>query len=245
MRNSDYTVESVDNALRLILMLQEDGFVRLSRAADELGVARSTAHRLLGTLVGRGFAVQDEQRRYLKGPALSSAGTRPAGSSRLRDRAREHLTSLCSASGETVHLMVLEGTQVRFVDSVEATQALRIGSRIGTVLPAHLTSGGRAMLADLPRDELETLYRGVPDGPHLSQLVRILSTVRQRGYATNAGETERGVTAVGVRVRAKDRRTVAALTVSAPSLRLPSARIPAVAQMIRDAVSTLESELAR
>ena len=72
-----YLLESVDNALRLLQMLRDVGAVRLNQAATELGIARSTAHRLLAMLVYRGFAVQDEKRTYHPGPAMGAA--RPTG----------------------------------------------------------------------------------------------------------------------------------------------------------------------
>lgn len=64
-----YVIASADNALRLVVLLRDVGAVRLSDAAAELGVANSTAHRLLAMLVYRGFAVQDEHRIYHPGPA--------------------------------------------------------------------------------------------------------------------------------------------------------------------------------
>jgi IclR family transcriptional regulator, acetate operon repressor len=67
-----YLLESVDNALRLLQMLRDVGAVRLNQAATELGIARSTAHRLLAMLVYRGFAVQDEKRIYHPGPAMGA-----------------------------------------------------------------------------------------------------------------------------------------------------------------------------
>lgn len=73
-----YALDSVDNALRLLQMLRDVGALRLKDAAEELGTAPSTAHRLLAMLVYRGFAVQDEKRRYHRGPRWGS-GRRNTG----------------------------------------------------------------------------------------------------------------------------------------------------------------------
>src|SRR2546423_895000 len=67
-----YALQSVDHALQLVQILRDNGSLRISEAAQELGTARSTAHRLLAMLVYRDFAVQDEARNYLPGPALSA-----------------------------------------------------------------------------------------------------------------------------------------------------------------------------
>ena len=243
MRNNDYTVESVDNALRLLLMLQSEGSVRLSDAATELGVARSTVHRLLGTMVSRGFAVQDERRRYVPGPAFFASSSYPVNARLLRSVARPHLTRLSEQVQETTHLLVRDGSAVRFVDSVEGSQALRVGGRVGVTLPAYLTSGGKALLAELDRSQLDQLYADDPLAPPSAALIRTLAAVRRRGYGTNVGETERGLSAVGVCVRTPDGAAVAAMTISAPSLRLTRARMPEMATAIRDAVRQVEQDL--
>jgi IclR family transcriptional regulator, acetate operon repressor len=68
-----YLVDAADKALQLVLLLQGTEAVSVSEAAAHLGVARSTAHRLLTTLRHRGFAVQSDDRRYRAGPALHHA----------------------------------------------------------------------------------------------------------------------------------------------------------------------------
>ena len=93
-----YSIEAVDNALQLLQLLRDGGALRLKDAAGELGVAPSTAHRLLAMLVYRGFAVQDENRRYVPGPAM---GVGPAGLSwtrLLRSLAQPHMELLSRAA---------------------------------------------------------------------------------------------------------------------------------------------------
>ncbi|MGH3277713.1 MAG: helix-turn-helix domain-containing protein, partial [Trebonia sp.] len=79
-----YAIDSVDNALRILQLLRDSGQVRVSGAAAELGVARSTAHRLLAMLVYRDFAVQAEDRSYHPGPAVSARPLRAGPAQRLR-----------------------------------------------------------------------------------------------------------------------------------------------------------------
>ena len=94
-----YSIEAVDNALQLLQLLRDGGALRLKDAADELGVAPSTAHRLLAMLVYRGFAVQDETRRYVPGPAM---GVGPAGLSWTRLlRSSRSRTWSCSRRSST------------------------------------------------------------------------------------------------------------------------------------------------
>jgi IclR family acetate operon transcriptional repressor len=197
-----YGIRSVDHALRLAAVLQQEGPLRLRDAADRLGVARSTAHRLLAMLLYRGFAEQDEDRRYVAGPVLRRPGA-PEPVAGLRRTALPHLERLMASTAETTNLVLVVGDQVRFVATVECGQALRVGDRGGRVLPAHLASGGRAVLATRPEDDIRRLYDG-PASPveDVDALVHALRRVRRQGFALNDQVTETGVTAVGVSVPA-------------------------------------------
>jgi IclR family transcriptional regulator, acetate operon repressor len=236
-----YSLESVDNALRLLQLLRDQGRLRVTEAAAELGTARSTAHRLLAMLVYRDFAVQDEQHGYLPGPALSAPPVRDRPLQELRQVLLPHLEALCERVGETVNLMVRVGTQTRFLASVESTQILRVGDRAGTVLPATRTSGGKALLATLSRAELAELYppghdhgdEAAMSRAEFERLCRALDTVRRRGYGLNLEETETGVKAIGRCVRDESGRALGAITIAVPSARFS-----------RDTIAPLARELA-
>ena len=155
-----YAIESVDNALRILQTLRDSGQVRVSDVAAELGIARSTAHRLLSMLVYRDFAVKTDQHSYLPGPALSAPPLRGEPAQRLRQALRPHMEALCERVEETVNLMVRLGAQTRFLHTVECARVLRVGDRQGTILPAWQTSGGKVLLAELPDAQLTAVLRG-------------------------------------------------------------------------------------
>ncbi|MFG1706725.1 IclR family transcriptional regulator [Nonomuraea sp. M3C6] len=215
-----YALGSVDNVLLLLHMLRDQGRLKVSDVARELGIARSTAHRLLAMLVYRDFAVQDEHHTYLPGPFLASAQADAGGSAlrELRARTRPAMEALCARAMETVNLMVRVGTEVRFLDSVESPQILHVGDRRGTILPAHQASGGKALLAALPRDRLWSLYPDLP-GQERATLTRELDEIRSRGYALNIDGTEQGVSAIGAALRNGRGTAVAALSIAVPSVR--------------------------
>jgi DNA-binding IclR family transcriptional regulator len=219
-----YPVSSADNVLRLLMMLRERGELRVAEAAGTLGVAPSTAHRLLATLRQHEFAVQDRRHVYLPGPALagiSASAPRPD----LRAVIHRGLREVVAQCQETAHFMVLEGNGVRFIDGVEGSKSLRCGTRIGLLMPAHVTSGGKALLAELPGAELRSLYpRGLPrwdrkTNPSMAALARELAVVRRRGYATNSEESEAGIMAVGRCVPDRDGRLIGAVVIAIPSAR--------------------------
>lgn len=236
----EYAVGSAGNVLLLLKLLFERGELRVSQVADELEIGRSTAHRLLAMLKYHDFAVQDGHRIYHPGPGLSLMAAEMRQSADLRVVAHPHLRALRDTVRETTHLIVLVGNGSRFIDAVEGPQALRIGNRTGLLLPAHITSGGKALLAEIPVEQLRELYpRGVPNAnPNgistLPDLLRQLAAVRRRGYAKNMEESERGVVAVGACVRDNTGRAVAAIAIALPRLR-----------MGRDTCEQLATELLR
>jgi IclR family transcriptional regulator, acetate operon repressor len=242
-------LESVDNALRLVLLLARRGSVGVSDAARELGLAPSTTHRLLATMRYRGFAVQSPDRTYRPGPALSNLASSPSSSPDLVAVATPHLDRLRQRLDETCHLVVRMARDVRFLTSVEGTRQLRVTARTGAVLPAHLTSGGKALLAELPAEELERLYpaAGVPEvglGPDAVELLlRELRTARRRRYAVNKGGSERGIAAVGMAVHGPDGSAAAAVSVSVPTVRFSSGQLAEMVRALGETVAAIDAEL--
>jgi DNA-binding IclR family transcriptional regulator len=246
-----YAIASVDNALRIATMLQLEGPLTVSEVARRLGVANSTAHRLLAMLVYRDFAVRAADRSYRVGPVLELAAHSQSTAARLRAAALPHLHRLAELLDESANLTVRTGDTARFIASVESRQALRVGSREGMVFPAHRTTAGLLLLAELPADQLDALYAADryderPDErPDLAALRADLARVRRNGFALNEGRSERGVVAVGVCVHAPDGQAVAGLSLSMPSARYAKERLPMLVATLRTAAEALERDLAR
>lgn len=241
-----YAVKSVDHALRLATALQVEGALTVSEAAARLGVARSTAHRLLGMLVYRDFAVQGEDLAYRVGPVLELAAHSQSQASRLRAAALGHLARVVELVEESANLAVLVGRTVRFVASVESPQALRVGSREGMVFAAHETTAGLLLLGEYDEAEVDRLYAtaAATDSVDLPALRKDLARVRKAGFAVNRDRSERGVTAIGVGVRDPAGEVVAGLSISMQSVRFDVARLEAVLQVLRGAAQGIERDLA-
>jgi DNA-binding IclR family transcriptional regulator len=217
-----YPIESVDNALRALMMLVERSEIRLTEVSSHLSVASSTAHRLLAMLAYRGLVRQDPQTKaYRSGPSLDLLAFSVVGRLDILVRARPVLEKLNADLRETVHLGRLDRTQVDFVDSIESSQGLRVSARLGVAMPAHCTSTGKALLAALSDEQLDALY---PDRD-LAQLTRRsikskkllkseLATVRRRGFATSDEEGEEGVVSMAVPLRGGSFALAASVPVS-------------------------------
>lgn len=234
-----YPIEAVDNALLLIRLLRRGGRVRVSEAAAELGIARSTSHRMLRMLVYRGFAVQCDDRSYAVGPELAFS-VPPAEHGHLCNRLRPAMREIREILDETVSLLVLEKDKAVFVDCVEAVQPLHIRPRVGSQMPAERNSGGKVLLSQLPQNALRMLYAH-RDDLDVRRLEVMLANTRRQGYGLNVNESDPGVAAVGVCVTQGDGRPAAALTVSTPTLRFRRARGAEIAKLMRDAISRTSS----
>lgn len=223
-KNDPHRIASVDRALALLQALGTRGRLSVSDAAAEIDVAASTAHRLLATLVRRKFAVQGPGRLYYPGPELSWRTNSPAGSQLIR-LMRPLIEQVHAATHETVHIMVPVGADVRLLDGLESEQQLRVATRIGARMPGYCAAGGKAMFADLDWAEVEALHpNGLRPWPtakilDMDTLRRQVLLARKRGYSINADETERGVTVIGVSIRAPNGRPLAAMTVASPTAR--------------------------
>jgi DNA-binding IclR family transcriptional regulator len=247
----NYPIESVANALRLLLAFRERSAVGVSEAARELGVARSTAHRLLAQLAHFEFVTQDARsKNYVAGPALFDLGRTVAVHDDVQAAAHAYLVSLVATFGETAHLCVMQGNDVLFLDGVESKKALRAGSRAGSLIPAHATSGGKVLLAALRDDAVRERYPNetLPAVTRrtlrtVSALIAELHEVRARGYAINNGESEAGLSAVSCIVRSRSGAPRAAITVAGPEMRFRHLDLDRLAAAIQAACQATSATL--
>jgi DNA-binding IclR family transcriptional regulator len=246
-----YPIASVNNALRLLLLFRSQPRVRLSEASEHLGVAHSTAHRLLAMLAYHGFVRQEQDSRaYVTGPALMEIGLAAVSQLDIRRHARPALERLAGSLGETVHLAVLEGANVRYLDAVESSRALRVAARTGAASAANCTASGKALLAALPEADVSAMFADTAL-PRLtprsitsrSALLAELRQVRKDGCAVNREESEEGVASVAVAVRGPRQAQAAALTVSAPVSRMTDAATQRIKQELQAQAAWLAAQL--
>jgi DNA-binding IclR family transcriptional regulator len=218
-------IEAVHRALVLLKLMADAGSLSVTEAATALDVNPSTAQRLLATLADDGFARQGERKRYEPGPAFLRP-SRARISPPLRERVRPYLERLFERVGETVHLATLVGTEIHHLDGIEATfHPLRFGLRTGVRLPAHLTSAGKAMLADLSRDDVDARYQVALSGIRgrdlqvdLPRLHADLEKTRRNRVGMNFEESETGVAAFAASLGMIDGER-AALSIAMPYAR--------------------------
>jgi IclR family acetate operon transcriptional repressor len=236
-------IESVDRALRLLQELGRHGSgAMLEELADATGLPKSSVHRTLAALRGRGFAFQQDDGRYLAGSELLRVAFDFYDRVDVRVMLQPLLLRLRDELNETVHLGVLEGADVVYLDKLESRHPLRLTSTIGGRNPAHCTAVGKAMLAWTYPTEAELrawiarsqpLVRRTPssitDPPALA---KEMARIRADGFARDMEESEVGVRCIAAPVFVGTTRPRAAVSISAPRDRMSSARIREVAPLL-------------
>jgi DNA-binding IclR family transcriptional regulator len=248
--NQPYTVGAVDRAMSILELIRDRSSMSIHELSAELGVTRSTIHRLLSTMRARDFLDQDPRTRaYVLGPFFTDLGVEPAASRQLTVVARPHLEALRKEFDETVQLIVLAGKASHFLDGVAADRPLQTTVRIGSRLPAHATSGGKALLAEMPDHKVRALLEDDLSAltshtvPTIDQLLDQLRDVRRQGYAVNDGESENGIVAYAATIKDPSGTALGAVALSMPSVRATADRIPAVVAAVRRTAAAIGAEL--
>jgi DNA-binding IclR family transcriptional regulator len=241
-----YAIASVDHALRLAAVLQLEGGLTVAAAAERLGVARSTAHRVLQMLVYRDFARQDDDRIYRPGLVLELAAHSPSSTAKLREVSLPVLKRVNAVLDETVNLSIRVGDTTRFIASATSQRPLGVTSREGMVFPLHSTTTGMLHLASVPDAELRHYLDDHPDAGRLRKggLFEDVDRLRRSGFALNLQRSEKGLVAIGVSVPGSDGELFAGLSVSLPSLRYDERRLDEYVSVLRSARNHLAEDLA-
>lgn len=221
------TVRAVDRAVSLLQLISQQGHARVSELAEELGIHKSTASRLLTTLARRGMVEQTPpDGSYRLGPGVAQLAHATPGEVDLRAASRPVSERLAEATGETVNLAVHDGEGIISIDQVVGSSAVVIANWADQRTPTHATAAGKLLLAFMKEPERERILAGPLEActsrtiTDASELRAALQETRERGYAVSLEEQELGLSAVSAPVFTRSGAVAAALTLSGPSVRL-------------------------
>lgn len=209
----------------------------LAQIARATGLNRGTVFRLLAVLTRLGWIHKDAaDGTYTLGYKVFALGHRQGQLETNTRHAQPFIRRLAWDIGETVHLAALEGRQVIYCDKVEPPEGHPVPTAIGMRLDAHATGVGKAVLAWQETDEVRQLFRQPPMHVYtprtiatIEGLLRELSTIRERGYATDEGEMIPGLNCVAAPVMNAVGRAALAVSVSGPASRFDGARMSRLA----------------
>jgi len=248
---SRYDVGVLHKALDVIEQIVELGpltALELSRGAN---ISSTAAYRVLGTLVGRGYVLQEEGRRYGAGPALLALSRAILSSVDLVSIARPTMEALRDEFGETVNLGALthDGRLV-YLEMIASERGLRTAVDVGSTDHLHSTALGRAILSGLSSVEaVATLKKNVliPVTPRtpvsLKAVSAAIARAREAGYAVDDEENELGARCVGTAIRDASGRPFAAVSISGPVSRIDTDLLPVFGERLRAAAMEIEHAL--
>ena len=223
-----YLLRSVSNAARVLKSFSHDSTsLGVSEISERLGIAKSTAHRLLATLADEGLLVREpNSTKYRLGLKLYELGQRAVSSLEIHDVVPEVLDRLKDRTGETAHVAVLDGREVVYIARRESDRSLRMFQSVGHRNWAHCTATGKLLLAYLEPEEVRALLpKQLEEMTALTitdreVLIKRLGPIRRRGYAENVSEVEPGVASAAAPIWSHENKVVAAIGAAGPVSRI-------------------------
>lgn len=249
--NSKAKNVTVDRALRVLeAFLPKHGDLTLADLSKALKLDKSVIHRILATLVRRRFLEQDPVTKgYRVGLRMWEIGQHYVTGSPLEERAGEAIAEVVSSHPyATGYFATLDRDQTVVIRTVRGPGPINIHIDPGTRLPAGVTATGKALLAQLPPDELdelrETLNRQRVDRPRAAAKTSLdedLKLIAKQGYAVNRGEFFPGIGTVAMAIQDASGRPVAALSVDFPITSETQSLWSELPKELREAVDELEA----
>jgi IclR family transcriptional regulator, KDG regulon repressor len=247
------TVPAVEKAVAILETIRDrdGGWMTIAELARQLELSKSTVHAILNTLKARGYVEQDPvTKKYGLAARCLELGYAYRSRLRLVDLFNAIAVKVSSECEETIYLAILNGTDVIYIGKMESPHAVRMASNVGTRLPAHATALGKSLLADLPDEHIDSLYRNyhfvarTPKGIcDLAGLKRQLAEVRRSGYSVDRREYWEDVECVAASIRDEKGRTIAAMSIALPTSRVAPGRIDKLATLIKSAAAEMSLAL--
>lgn len=240
-------VQSVDRAVAILKCFNENKReLKLTEISEQLGLNKSTAHGIINTLKYHGLIDQDENtQKYRLGLCLIGLGELVISSMDVRSLAYPIIEELCRELEETIHVGVLDGNEIVYVDKKECNKSIKISSKIGARYPAYSTADGRILLSYL---DLETQEKIIPEEikkftpktiTDKQKIIKELVKIRESGYAIDDEENVVGLTCVAAAVFDYSGKARYGISVTGPTIRMTEEKKAESIKVLKDAVSRI------
>ncbi len=246
------TVQSVDRTLSILEVMAEKGEpMTLSEISNNLNLKISTVHRLLKTLIIKGFADQDLYTgKYQLGIKTFRIGNTALYSLDIRSVARPYLKKLVSQCNETVNLALLDNGYVVYIDQVESEKMIKMIANLGSRAPSHCNAVGKVLLADLSELEMERFMKKARLEKFTDRTITAplklreeLKHVKKNGCAFDMEETEEGIRCVAAPVYNHKSKVIAAIGISGPSLRVSIKKLEDLKRQVQQTADDISKKL--
>jgi len=243
-------IQVITRCLNILEVLpeKEEGFGVLE-LAKRINLPGSTVHRILNALKKQGYILQNpETEKYRVGYKILNLAGKMLGNQSLKKLARPYLKKLKDKTGETTHLILLEGKNAVCVESFESSSNMRICSPIGENNPLYCTAVGKAILANLPaaeqRNFLTKKLKRYTDNTitSLKKLRDELKVVKKRGYAIDREEYQRGISCIAAPIKDSSGGVIAGVGISFPIFRVDKSKEKIFVEFIKETAGRISTE---
>lgn len=245
-------IQVSERIFHTIECLAQNGPMGLQELSAELQLNKSTVHRILNSLICMDYVRQDaETSKYSLSFKICGLSNQILSRNSMIDIARPYIKELSANSGETVHLVQIDGINATYIDKVEASQnSVRMISMVGKSIPLYCSGVGKAMLADMPDEKIESIWKRSAIHPLTEYTVtryvdflKLIEEVRREGYAMDNEENELGVRCIAVSLKRYNGKSTYAISISAPKDRMSDERVLELKEMILHTKQQIEHEV--
>lgn len=235
-------------------LLADTGSIGLMDLSATLSLNKTTAHRVLNSLIYMGYAKQDPATgKYEPTFKIVDIANRIMSKVDIVQTVRPYLRKLMEASGETVHFVERDGTDAVYIDKVESfNNGMQMVSRIGSRIPLYCSGVGKAMLAQMDSWEAEEVWNASGVFPLTEHTItdygkfqQELAQIQQRGYALDNEENQIGVRCIACSLKDPAGIPKYAFSISAPTSRMNDERIRELAFYVLEAGKEMAESLSR
>lgn len=245
-------IQVADRLFQALELLAESGSAGLMEVSNTLELNKTTAHRVLCSLIYMGYARQNETTgKYEPTFKIVDIANRIMGKIDIVQIIRPCLRKLMEASGETVHFVERDGYDAVYIDKVESfSNGIQMVSRIGSRIPLYCSAVGKAIVAQMDERDVEDIWNGseiLSLTPHTitdyGRFREELEEIRMRGYALDNEENEAGVRCIACSLKSVVGNARYAFSISAPVNRMDDSRISELAEYVLRAEQEMEDRL--
>lgn len=252
MTDTKNPIQVSERIFHTIECLAQNGAMGLQELSTALSLNKSTVHRILNSLICMDYVRQDpETTKYSLSFKICGLSNQILSQNSMIDIARPFIKELSANSGETVHLVQLDGIHATYIDKVEASQnSVRMISMVGKSIPLYCSGVGKAILADMPDSKIESIWK-MSSIQQLTEhtvtrfvdFMNLIEETRRSGYALDNEENEIGVRCIAVSLKGYNGKSTYAISISAPKDRMSDARILELKEMILKTKQQIESNI--
>lgn len=244
-------VQSIDRAVAILdCFSEEKKELRLSEISERLGLNKSTVHGIISTLKYHGFISQDEEtQKYKLGIRFVQFGDLVINSMNIRNAAVPVIDAVCERIEETVHIAMLDGLDVVWIEKRECTKSIKTSTKIGARLPAYTTADGKIIICYQNKDKIKNyLPKRIPQYTkntitNKGEFIKKLEEMKKNGYAIDNEEYVEGLKCVAAPIFDHNGKVRFSLSTTGPAFRMDEERIKELIVIIKEAANEISHRI--